>query len=185
MMDLKQPIDVLKKGGIILYPTDTVWGLGCDARNTTAIQRIVEIKGKKEITGFIVLVSDINMLGRYIKNIPDPVFDLQEHSHKPITFVLEGPTGVAPMLVYNNSLALRIPKNEYCLQLIKKFGGAIVSTSANLSVGATPSSFKEIVPEIKNQVDFIAEQKYEAGATGQASTIIKIAESGEFVFIRK
>jgi L-threonylcarbamoyladenylate synthase len=179
-------IDMLKQGKILLYPTDTVWGIGCDASNDSALEKIFLLKNRPVEKSVIVLVSDLNMLGRYFKHIPDVVFDLEENSDKPITYILDGVHGISRNAMHGDgSLAVRIPKNEFCQNLLRKFGKAIVSTSANISGEPTPKTFGAIDPFIRKGVDHCVDPSFEKKMTGTPSSIIKIKPNGEFTFIRK
>ncbi|HYG53069.1 MAG TPA: L-threonylcarbamoyladenylate synthase [Flavobacteriales bacterium] len=179
-------VDTLKQGRILLYPTDTVWGLGCDASNDAALEKIFNLKDRPAEKSVIVLVSDMNMLGRYFKHIPDVVFDLEENSAKPITYILDGAYGISQLALHaDGSLGVRIPKHEFCINLIRKFGKAIVSTSANVSGKPTPKNFDTIDPAIINSVDHCVDPFWAKKSTGIPSTIIKIKPNGEFTFIRK
>lgn len=179
-------IDTLKQGKLLLYPTDTVWGIGCDAANDAALEKIFALKNRPAEKSVIILVSDVNMLGRYFKHIPDVVFDLEENSDKPITYILDGVHGISKQALHSDgSLGVRIPKNEFCQNLIRKFGKAIVSTSANISGAPTPKTFSAIDPAIINGVDHCVDPSFEKKTTGTPSTIIKIKPNGEFTLVRK
>lgn len=185
-LQLQDSVNLLRDGKVILYPTDTVWGLGCDATNSAAIENVFNLKSRSAEKSLIVLVADINMLGRYFKTIPDVLFDLEENSNEPLTYVLDGATGIASNALHQDgSLAVRIPKNEFCKQLIRKFGKAIISTSANKSGDPTPLKFEEISIEITMGADGIVDPKLSTKATGKPSGIIKIKPNGEFTIIRK
>lgn len=179
-------VDTLKQGKILLYPTDTVWGIGCDATNDEALEKIFALKNRPVEKSVIVLVSDLNMLGRYFRNIPDVVFDLEENSDRPITYILDGVHGISKHAVHaDGSLGIRIPKNEFCINMIRKFGKAIVSTSANISGTPTPKTFSTIDPVIVKGVDHCVDPSFDKKNTGIPSSIIKIKPNGEFTLIRK
>lgn len=184
--EINKAVECLRKGGVILYPTDTIWGLGCDATNSQAIKRIFEIKKRPQEKSMLILVADTKMIGRYFKDLPDVFFDLEENSDQPLTYVLDHPLNIDPSLVHaDNTLAVRIPKHDFCRQLLLKFGKAIVSTSANISGDPTPANFNMVANEIREAVDLCIEPALEKGSTGKASSIIKIKTNGEFNFIRK
>jgi len=183
--DLIKYSKVLKEGKVILYPTDTIWGLGCDATNTEAIKRVFEIKNRPTEKSLLILVSDLNMLGRYFKDFPEIIFDLEENGDKPLTYILDNPTGISPIALHNDgSLGVRIPKNDFCKQLIKYFGKPIISTSANLHQKPFPIKFNDIDQSIITNVDCIIDQKYAKTVSSLPSSIIKIKPNGEFSIIR-
>lgn len=184
--EIKEAVDILQEGGIILYPTDTIWGLGCDATNTDACKEIYQLKEREDSKSLIILVSDIDMLAKYIKEIPEIALNLIEVSDKPLTIIYPGATGLAENIIAeDDSIAIRIPAHEFCKELIRKFGKPIVSTSANISGEPAPTCFEEISGEIMDQVDWIADPIYEQGATGKASSIIKVGLSSEIKIIRE
>lgn len=183
--ELHKSIQIIKEGGTLLYPTDTVWGLGCDARNEEAVQKIYALKQREESKALICLVSDVVMLERIFREIPDAAYDLIDHSDKPTTIIYDNPNGVAKNLIApDNTLAVRVVKDEFCQQLIRKLNRPIVSTSANISGAPTPKSFKEISNEILSGVDYVVNLHREK-ICEQPSTIIKLSGSGLFKMIRK
>ncbi len=188
--DLKQEIEaavkVLKEGGVILYPTDTVWGIGCDASDKEAVARVFEIKEREDAKSLITLVADADMIGRYVKVIPQMAIELIEVNDKPMTIIYPGAMGLAENVVAEDgSVGIRIPQSEFCRQLCRRFGGAIVSTSANISGESAPSSFEDINAAILDAVDHIVDPFYEEGATGVSSQIIKVGLDGEIKVIRE
>ena len=188
--DLKYEVDAaakaLKEGDIILYPTDTVWGLGCDATRDDAIQRIFDLKKRDDSKSVIVLVSDADMLAKYVRQIPPMAIDLLEINDKPMTIIYPEGVGLsAKVISEDGSVAIRIPQNEFCTEMIRRFGKPIVSTSANISGEETPGCFAEINAEIIDSVDYIAEPSLEEGSTGSSSQIIKIGMNGEVKVIRE
>ena len=175
--ELKQEIDaavkVLKEGGVILYPTDTVWGIGCDASDKEAVERVFEIKQRSDAKSLITLVADADMIGRYVKVIPQMAIELIEVNDKPMTIIYPGAMGLAENVVAEDgSVGIRIPQSEFCRQLCRRFGGAIVSTSANISGEEAPASFEDINASILDEVDHIVDPCYEQAATGISSQII-------------
>ncbi len=183
--ELHKSLQIIKEGGTLLYPTDTVWGLGCDARNEEAVQKIYDLKQREESKALICLVSDVVMLERIFREIPDAAYDLIDHSDKPTTIIYDNPNGVAKNLIApDNTLAVRVVKDEFCQQLIRKLNRPIVSTSANISGAPTPKSFKEISNEILSGVDYVVNLHREK-ICEQPSTIIKLSGSGLFKIIRK
>ncbi len=188
--DLKQEIEaavkVLKEGGVILYPTDTVWGIGCDASDKEAVARVFEIKEREDAKSLITLVADADMIGRYVKVIPQMAIELIEINDKPMTIIYPGAMGLAGNVVAEDgSVGIRIPQSEFCRQLCRRFGGAIVSTSANISGEEAPASFEDINAAILDAVDHIVDPFYEEGATGVSSQIIKVGLDGEIKVIRE
>ncbi len=188
--DLKQEIEaavkVLKEGGVILYPTDTVWGIGCDASDKDAVARVFEIKEREDAKSLITLVADADMIGRYVKVIPQMAIELIEINDKPMTIIYPGAMGLAGNVVAEDgSVGIRIPQSEFCRQLCRRFGGAIVSTSANISGEEAPASFEDINAAILDAVDHIVDPFYEEGATGVSSQIIKVGLDGEIKVIRE
>jgi L-threonylcarbamoyladenylate synthase len=178
-------IKTLKQGGIILYPTDTVWGIGCDATNSDAVKKIYALKQRKETKSMVCLVNNIDMLKTYIDAIPVTATNTIKKSQKPTTIIYNNPKGVAKNLVTNdNTLAIRVVNNVFCNELIKHLKKPLVSTSANISGQPTPKSFAEISEQILKGVDYIVnlpDEKSEA----KPSAIIKLENDGSATFIRK
>ena len=188
--DLKYEVDAavkaLKAGDVILYPTDTVWGLGCDATNDNAVQRIFDLKKRDDAKSVIILVSDADMLARYVRQIPPMALDLLEINDKPMTIIYPEGVGLsAKVIAEDGSVAIRIPRNEFCVEMIRAFGKPIVSTSANISGEETPARFAEINAEILDGAEHIVEPSLEEGSTGLSSQIIKIGLGGEVKVIRE
>lgn len=186
---MKQQIDeaikILKEGGVILYPTDTIWGLGCDATNEAAVEKIFRIKQRSDSKSLITLVADLDMVGRYVKEIPEIAISLVEVNDKPMTIIYPGAMGLAKNVVADDGTAgIRIPDHEFCHQLIYKFRKAIVSTSANISGTSAPATFAEIPQEIKDAVDLVIDPKFEGSCTRSASQIIKVGLGSEIEIIR-
>lgn len=176
--------EVLQEGGVILYPTDTVWGLGCDATNTEAIKRIYQIKKRSDSKSMICLVSDIAMLERHLAEVPDAAYDIIDYSEKPTTIIFDQPIGVdASIVASDNSLGIRVAKDKFCRYLINNFKKPIVSTSANISGNPTPKLFEEIDEKILSAVDYIVPLQPEYNHNS-ASTIIKLKNNGEVCIIR-
>ena len=183
---VEEAVAVLRRGGVILYPTDTVWGLGCDATNTEAVAKVFEIKQRSDSKSLITLVSDADMLGRYVRQIPPMAIELLEVNDKPMTIIYPGAMGLAPAVIAEDGTAgIRIPMHEFCVALIRRLRKPLVSTSANISGLPAPSTYSQISPEIISAVDWVADPVYEQGATGTASQIIKVGLHGEIAIIRK
>ena len=178
-------LQVLRAGGVILYPTDTVWGIGCDATNPVAVQRVLDIKHSVDKKGMIVLVDSINSVARYFNNVPPVAWDLLECADKPLTLILPNAVGVAPLLIpQEGTLAVRVPKHDFCQQLLTRFGKPLVSTSANISGNPTPHSFDTIDTAIRDAVDYVVEPRWEGTPTGKPSSIIQLGSGGEVAILR-
>ncbi|MEM0518384.1 L-threonylcarbamoyladenylate synthase [Aequorivita flava] len=183
--EIENCLDILKKGGLILYPTDTVWGIGCDATNSEAVERIFQLKKRSDKKSLICLVSDFRMLNEYIENVPEVAYDILKYAKKPTTIIYDDPIRVAENLIAeDNSLAVRVPKDDFCKTLIKKLRHPLVSTSANISGTNTPQSFKEIDPLILEGVDYVVNLHHEK-KSGKPSAIIKLKNDGSVKVIRK
>ena len=172
--DIEKCLDTLKAGGLILYPTDTVWGIGCDATNEKAIEKIYKLKKRSDEKAMIVLVAAVKDILQHVASPDLSLFDYLDKSAKPTTVVYEGALGFAHNLVAKDgSIAIRICKDEFCRHLIKRFRKPIVSTSANISGKPTPEFFKEISEEIKSGVDYIVQHKQQDETSAQPSSLIK------------
>lgn len=181
---LSQALKVLKEGGVILYPTDTVWGIGCDATNEKAVARVFEIKKRSGAKSLVLLASDLDMVAMHVKQIPSIAIDLIEVNDAPMTIVYPGAQYLAPnVIAEDGSVGIRIPHADFCRELSRRLRRPLVSTSANISGEPTPSCWKEISEEIKNSVDWCAPRNLEDG-TGRASQIIKLGLKGEVEIIR-
>ena len=187
-----EALEVLRNGGVILYPTDTVWGLGCDATNPEAVARIYEIKKRSDSKSLVLLASDLDMVARYIREIPDMAIQLVEVNDKPMTIIYPGALtgqecrGLAHNTVaQDGSVGIRIPVVDFYRDLVHRFGRPIVSTSANISGEPTPRKFADIPQQIKDAVDFIVDPSLERNSTGSASSIIKVGLDGTIDIIRK
>ncbi len=179
-------IAVLRSGGIILYPTDTVWGIGCDATNAEAVAKIYELKRSCDKKSMLVLCNNANMVVRYVNRAPGIAFEVMELSEKPLTAILDGAAGLAPNLIpEEKTLGVRIPQHEFCERLLYKFGRPIVSTSANISGEETPSRFNEISREIIEGVDYVVHPRFEGKPTRRPSAIIAFGEDNSIKIIRE
>ena len=182
--EISNSLKVLQNKQVLLYPTDTVWGIGCDATSKEAVNAIFKIKQRSESKSLIILVDGIAMLQQYIPLISKEVLSLLSSTKKPTTIIYNNPVGLAKNVVASdNTVAIRIPQNEFCKQLISKFGKPIVSTSANVSGDKTPKSFKEISLAILDSVDYVVNLQREE-ESDKSSTILKIAENGEIIVLR-
>lgn len=174
----------LRNKKVILYPTDTVWGIGCDATNQEAVSKIYQLKNREESKSLIILVDSLAMLRNYVAVIPEKVFEIIENAERPTTVIYKNPKGLAKNVVAkDNTIAIRIVQNDFCQQLIKEFGKPIVSTSANISGDATPMSFKEIKPTILDAVDYVVNLQQDETST-QSSRIIKILDDETIEVLR-
>ncbi len=183
--EIKNLLIILKKGGIILYPTDTVWGIGCDATNYQAVEKIFQLKKRAESKSMICLVSDFKMLNQYIENVPEVAYDILKYAKNPTTIIYDSPLHVAENLIAeDNSLAIRVTKDEFCKKLIQKFRKPIVSTSANFSNEKTPQNYAEIDPLILEGVDYVVNLHHEK-KSGKPSAIIKLKNDGSVKVIRQ
>jgi len=173
----------LKKGKIILYPTDTVWGLGCDATNKEAVSKIYQLKNREENKSLVILVNSVEMLRNYVEEVPDKVLEIIKNTIQPTTIIYNNAKNLANnTIAADGSIAIRIPEDAFCLDLIEKLGKPIVSTSANRSGEETPKSFSEISQSVLEGVDYIVNLNRDK-ITNKSSTILKINE-GEIEVIR-
>lgn len=184
--EISNALAVLKSGGVILYPTDTVWGLGCDATNEAAAAKINAIKGRAEDKSFIVLLNSENQLQSYVTEIPDVAYELIEYAENPLTIVFSGAKNLAKNVINSDgSVGIRVVKHTFCEELIQRFRRPITSTSANISGQPTPQFFDNISQEIIDAVDYVVDIDQELREVRKPSTIIKLGPSGQFEFIRK
>ncbi|HUR10217.1 MAG TPA: L-threonylcarbamoyladenylate synthase [Flavitalea sp.] len=171
--DIEQCVEILKKGGLILYPTDTVWGIGCDATNPTAATKIYSLKKRVETKAMIVLVADPKDLLKYTASPDLSIIDHLATKQKPTTVIYEGAIGLAPNIIApDGTIAMRITKDDFCRHLIKRFRKPIVSTSANFSGYPTPPTFDKIDTEIKNAVDYVVHYRRDDNRESVPSTVI-------------
>ena len=200
--EIQKALEVLRKGGIILYPTDTVWGIGCDATDPEAVAKIYAIKKREDSKSLVLLASDMEMICRYVKEVPEMAIQLVEVNDKPMTIIYPGAVcGSRPdasgkvvksshSLAYNTvaddgTVGIRIPMMDFCRQLASRLGRPIVSTSANISGEPTPKRYAEVSDQIKSAVDHIIDPAFEKGATGCSSSIIKVGLDYQIEIIRK
>lgn len=182
---LQEAVTILKTGGTILYPTDTIWGIGCDATNKEAVEKIFSIKKRSESKSLIVLLDRPENLNKYILEVPALAWDLIELTDKPLTIIYPKARGFASnVFAEDGSIGIRITKDDFCRKLIQRFGKPIVSTSANVSGEASPASFSEISPTILKAVDYVVNSSSE-NKNAKPSAIIKLGENGEIKILRK
>ena len=198
---LAEAVKVLREGGVILYPTDTIWGIGCDATNPEAVAKVYGIKKRPDSKSLVLLADSLDMVGRYVREIPDIAVQLVEVNDRPMTIIYpdaicgkapaEGSKAVADrhFLAYNavaedGSVGIRVPMNEFCRNLCYRLGRPVVSTSANLSGEPSPERYSQIPQEIISAVDYVVESYLERDSQGKASQIIKVGLRGEIQIIR-
>lgn len=205
--EIQKALEVLRNGGVILYPTDTVWGIGCDATDPEAVAKVYAIKNREDSKSLVLLASDMDMICRYVREVPEMAIQLVEVNDKPMTIIYPGAVvGPSPVtssvaerslpkadrrcLAFNTvaedgTVGIRIPMMDFCQQLVAKLGRPLVSTSANISGEPTPKKFAEITDQIKSAVDHIVEPSLERGSTGHSSSIIKVGLDYSIEIIRK
>lgn len=178
-------VRVLREGGVILYPTDTVWGLGCDATNARAVERIYALKGSHDKTSMLVLCASADMVVRYVNRAPGIAFDVMEMATAPLTLILPGAVGVAENLIPDEgTLGVRVPDHEFCRRILLGLGKPIVSTSANVSGEETPTGLQQVCKQIVEGADFVVNPRFEGKPSRKASSIIAFGEGGEVRIIR-
>jgi len=184
--EINKALEVLKSGGVILYPTDTIWGLGCDASNPEAVDKLLKIKNRPAEKSLIVLLDVDSKLQSYVAEIPEVAYDLIEYAENPLTIIFSGAKNLADNVINaDGSVGIRIVKHDFCTPLIQRFRKPIVSTSANLSGQPSPKFFDDIDPEIIDAVDYVVDFEQENRTSRKPSTIMKLAPGGQFEFIRK
>ena len=184
--EIKKACDVMYKGGVILYPTDTVWGIGCDATNEEAVRRVYEIKRRADSKAMLVLVDSPVKVDFYVQDVPSVAWDLIEMTTKPLTIIYDGARNLAPNLIAEDgSVGIRVTSEEFSKQLCFRFKKAIVSTSANISGEPAPAVFSEISEEIKNAVDYIVDYRRDEKGPAKPSSIIKLGKGGVVKVIRE
>lgn len=182
---VEQAGEILRAGGTILYPTDTIWGIGCDACNEKAVQKVTEIKNRPEVKNYIILAADLNMVSRYVEEIPSIAAELLDVADKPLTIIYPRAMNLAPgVAAPDGSVAIRIPDQRLCRALIRKLKRPLLSTSANISGAKAPVRFLEIDPALIRKIDWTAPRFLEENATGQPSSIIRLGTNNEVEIIR-
>jgi len=183
--DVKAALAVLQKGGVILYPTDTIWGLGCDACNVDAVKKIYDIKNRVDSKSMLVLMENAALLERYIEEVPEIAYDLIELTDKPLTIIYDGAKNLAKNLVAEDgSIGIRLTTEQFSSDLIRRFKRPIVSTSANISGKPSPACFAEISQEIIDSVDYVVKYRQVDNQKAVPSSIIKLGRGGEIKIIR-
>ena len=183
--DIEKSLETLIRGGVILYPTDTVWGIGCDATNHKAVERIYAIKRRNEARSMLTLVDSPGMLAVYVEDIPETAMRLNAEATSPLSIIYLAAKNLAKNLIANdNSIGIRMVKEPFCQQLIQKFGKPLVSTSANISGEPTPVIFDEISTKIKTMVDYVVRWRQNDRQPAAASSIIKLNTDGSYIVLR-
>ena len=181
-----EAVKVLRAGGIMLYPTDTVWGIGCDAENAEAVKKIYDLKQRSDSKSMLVLVDRVERILSYIHTMPEIAYSLLEVTDTPLTIIYPGARNLAPNLVPpENTIGIRVVNHEFCERVIKKLNRPLVSTSANISGKPAPAYFEEISNEIVKGVDYVVSQEFEGTPTGKPSSIIMLGLGGEVKIIRE
>lgn len=184
--DIKKSLGILRTGGTLLYPTDTVWGIGCDATNPDAVEKIFRIKQRRDSKLMIILLSSGHLLNRYVNEVPDIALQLMDVADKPLTLIFDGARNLAENLIAEDgSIGIRIPDDDFCRQLLQRFKKPVVSTSANISGNPSPGNFSEIDEEIKSAVDYIVQWRQNETRKSIPSAIIKVDKKGSVKIVRK
>ena len=183
--EIQKACKVLNDGGLILYPTDTIWGIGCDATNEEAVRRVYELKRRDDSKAMLVLLDDVGRLPSYV-DMPDVAYDLLEAADKPMTIVYPGAKNLARNLIADDgTIGIRVTKDAFSRGMIARFRRPVVSTSANISGKPSPRCFAEIGEEVKNGVDYIVDFRREESGNPAPSSVIKLGRGGEIQIIRK
>lgn len=184
--EVAKALKVVQKGGIILYPTDTIWGIGCDASNTEAVKKIYRLKQRDEAKSMIILLDTENRLESYIREVPSIAYELIEYAENPLTLVMPGAKNISPALISEDgSVGVRIAKHDFCCQLIQRLRKPLVSTSANISGRPSPQNFGQIDPEIIDGVDYVVDLEQHSMELKKPSTIMRLQPDGRFEFLRR
>jgi len=184
--EIERTLAVLKVGGTILYPTDTIWGIGCDALNAKAIDKVYKIKNRNESKSLIILVNDYTMLNHYVGHVPEIASDLIERIDNPVTVIYDNSRNLPKNLgASDGTIGIRIVRDAFCQQLISAFGKPIVSTSANISGEESPMVYSKISDEVKKKVDYTVSLNHNQINQTKASTIIRLFENGDYKIIRE
>jgi L-threonylcarbamoyladenylate synthase len=184
--DLKKAIEILKSGGIILYPTDTVWCLGCDATNAEAVQRTYSIMNQQDSKNMVVLMENPALLERYVAEVPEIAWDLVEISTTPLTIIFPNAKNLSPdLLTGDDSIGIRFTKEEFSMQLLQRFRKPVVAAPAGIKIDGTPGSFNDIPEEILSQADYIVEYRQDDLTPAETSSVIKLWPGGRIEILTK
>ena len=184
--DINQALETLKNGGLILYPTDTIWGIGCDATNAEAVEKVFALKGRDKGKSMLILLHNDNQLASYVREVPEVAYELIEATDRPMTVIYSGAKNLAEnAIAEDGTIGIRVVDHPFCQQLLQRFRKPIISTSANISGNPSASNFDEISDEIKQGVDYIVKFGQQDLSKGKPSIIMKLDPSGKFEFIRK
>jgi len=184
--DLKKACEVLRKGGVIIYPTDTIWGIGCDATNEDAVKRVYEIKGRSDSKSMLTLLDSPDRLHLYVNDLPDIAYDLLECADKPVTIIYSGAKNLATNLIASDgTVGIRITKEAFSQALCKRFGKPVVSTSANFSGEPSPANFSEINPDLLRLTDYVVHYRRDETQKSKPSSIIRLEKNVEVKIIRE
>jgi L-threonylcarbamoyladenylate synthase len=183
--DISASLQVLRTGGLILYPTDTIWGIGCDATDEEAVKKVFTLKDRPEAKSLVILLADVRDLLKYVAHPSPEIADILAGFDRPTTVIYEGALDLAPNVINSDgTVAIRIVKDTFCRHLIKRLRKPLVSTSANLSGQPSPATFAEVSPEIRNGVDYVVSYRQDDTTPAQASRIIKLLKDGSVQVIR-
>ncbi|QJD94927.1 threonylcarbamoyl-AMP synthase [Mucilaginibacter robiniae] len=184
--EVNKALEVIQQGGIILYPTDTIWGIGCDATNTEAIKKIYQLKQRDEAKSMLILVDTENKLESYIREVPAIAYELIEYAENPMTLVMPGAKNISPALISaDGSVGIRVTSHPFCQQLIQRLRKPLVSTSANISGQPSPQNFAQVSEEIKTGVDYVVNLEQDNRSAKKPSTIMRLEPDGRFEFLRR
>ena len=185
-IDIKNAVECLRRGGVIVYPTDTVWGIGCDATNEEAVRRIYAMKHRDDSKSMLCLVDNPNRIQRYFRNVPDVAWDMMDLSEEPLTLILDGANGVAPSLIApDGSMGVRVTHEEFSKQICFRLQHPLVSTSANISGEPTTGLYRDIPEEILTQADYVVQFRRGDTRLSKPSSIVKLSQDGQVTIIRK
>jgi L-threonylcarbamoyladenylate synthase len=184
--EVAKAFKVVQEGGIILYPTDTIWGIGCDAANTEAVKKIYRLKQRDEAKSMIILLDTDNKLASYVQEVPELAYSLIEYAENPLTLIIPGARNISPALIAGDgSIGIRVTSHPFCQQLIQRLRRPLVSTSANISGKPSPQYFSQIDQEVIDGVDYVVDLDQHSMEIKNPSTIMKLAPDGQFEFIRR
>ena len=184
--DIKKALEVLKQGGVILYPTDTIWGIGCDATNEEAVEKLYAIKKRDRSKSMLILLDNAAKTQTYVQDVPDIAWDLIDLADKPLTIIFNGAKNLAPNLINNDgTIGIRITSEDFSRELCMRFRKPIVSTSANIAGQTAPQNFNQIDSELIDLVDYVVEYRQNEMYNQTPSSIIKLGSTGEIDIIRK